>query len=144
VKPTACPKQVFLESVERTRPAPKNQSVAQCARGRFLEEACPNAPDVCQKTRSGGTSKPQILRGELKGIGACRIGFQIRGIASIHGDPEFVRDMGVPDKRDPNCRGQLDMHTRNIFTHFSFEQTESGLHPDYSSSQVANILLTNK
>ena len=71
-------------------------------------------------------------------------GFQIRGIASIHSDPEFVRDMGVPDKRDPNCRGQLDMHTCNIFTHFSFELTESGLHPDRSSSQVANILLTNK
>jgi len=39
-----------------------------------LEEAvaCPNAPDVCQKTRSGGTSKPQILRGELQGIGVCQ------------------------------------------------------------------------
>jgi len=36
-----------------------------------LEEvvACPDAPDVCQKTWSGATSKQQILRGELQEIG---------------------------------------------------------------------------
>jgi len=30
------------------------------------------AVDVCQKTRSGGPSKPQILRGELREIGVCQ------------------------------------------------------------------------
>ena len=63
-----------LEGTNTPTPVLKNQSVVQLPASTLLEAAaaCPNAPGVCQKSRSDGTSKLQILRVKPLGIGACR------------------------------------------------------------------------
>src|SRR5712691_6537826 len=50
-------KNKFLEGTNTPTPVLKNQSVVQLPASTFLEAAaaCPNAPGVCQKSRSDGT-----------------------------------------------------------------------------------------
>ena len=63
--------------------------------GGFLEKtaAAAQRPGVCRKTRSGGTSKPQILRGELQGIGVCQNGIfsTRRGDRAQQRPPELTK-----------------------------------------------------